>query len=563
MREVIARIEEISQIVGDDTSFALAEELAGQMRRAELNLLVVGQFKRGKSTLVNALLGDDVMPTGALPITGVVTAIRYGEDASIDVRLRREQAPRRIALDELALYASEHFNPGNSLGVERIDVSWPSQRVRGFVLFDTPGTGSTFEHNTLTARAALPRADAAILVVGPEPPIGAQELQYASEVLASSEKLFIVLNKSDLAGDALPEVLDFTERTLQRIVTEAQKIEILPISATRARAAQREGREDEAFGRFTLALHQFLNDQGELMRERSARRRAMAIVNRLDALLAMRVEALSLPRVERQRRKVLVEHALEAIGDRVRALELLVDDDIRHMVELLQEDVTRGDDRDRLTVRAQSLALSKEPSSRRRAERLEGFIGEKARTWRAEAVQRADRELRAYATKYARLLAELEIAAFQAGCEALHVDGSAFEPNHIEFASPKLELIASLMPTTGIELILSFAMGALPALLREPLLRRRFERVLTTELDALRGKLRHGIAREVEPWRRSTHASIASSVESTRQAVLRAFQELMTDNVVDAENAELERVCSLRRELSAERAQLNNHALAS
>jgi ribosome biogenesis GTPase A len=152
----IARIETLARNVDDETAVKLAHELAQQLPRGELNLLVVGQFKRGKSSLINALLGDDVMPTGALPVTGAVTAIRFGSDRRLTV-LFREREPQSITKSELPFYVSEEHNAANRLGVERVEVFWPAAAIRGVTLFDTPGIGSTYTHNTAAAHATLPR----------------------------------------------------------------------------------------------------------------------------------------------------------------------------------------------------------------------------------------------------------------------------------------------------------------------------------------------------------------------------------------------------------------------
>lgn len=561
MREALGDVARLAETIGDDTAATLARELTDQLPRGELNLLVVGQFKRGKSTLVNALLGDDVMPTGALPITGVVTAIRYGRDRTIDVFLRREPEARRITVDELPLYVSERFNPKNRLGVDRVEVSWPSERIRGFALFDTPGVGSTFEHNTTTARAALPRADAAILVVGPEPPIGAEELQYAGEVVAQSENLFVALNKSDIAGDALQEVLDFTSGAIARVLGDDVGVDVIPLSATRAREAQRDAREDESFARFAETLNRFVTEQGLETRERSARRRALAIIARLETLVAMRGEALSLPRVERERRRASVVRALQALDDRVRSLELMVDDDVRRLRIALEENMDRLHDRDSPVFCAFAPELARMPSPRDRAAQLELLVSSRARAWREEAIERASRELHDDAAKYARLLAELELAAFEAGCQVLHVDGGALAPRTIEFAPAKLDLIASLTPTTGLEVLIAFVVDLLPSSLRRPILKCRYDRILASELDALRGKLRYGAAHDLEPWRRSVRMTISDSIERTRRAVLEAFGELSARAEVP-EESELQHVSALQRELVAARAAMDGASIA-
>lgn len=548
MQTDIARIADIARFVGDDAATSLADELIEQLPRGELNLLVVGQFKRGKSTLVNALLGADVMPTGALPITGVVTTIRYGSERTITVGLRGKGI-NNITPAELALYVSEHHNPGNRLKVERVDVQWPSERIRGFAIFDTPGVGSTFEHNTSTAYAALPRADAAILVVGPEPPIGAAEMQYARSVLASSEQLFIVLNKSDLAGQDLPSILEFTRSAASQAFERDVPIDIIPLSATRARERQREGLEDDPFADFVAQLRRFAHDQGESTRQRSAQRRATSVIQRLDVLLAMRWAAINLPLAERDRRRHVVEEALQSLDDRVRPLLLTVDDDVKQLIADVQAGLDRCYESERFSLDGVSQRLSSEGSSQSRSAQLENLITGKADVWREQAVRTASSRLHEHAIKYGRLLGELEAAALRAGCDALHVDPRALEPQEIEFASATLQLATSLQPTTGLELAVAFLIDLMPVPLRRRILKRRIKDTLAHELDALRGKLRYGLGRELDPWRRLAQNTITESVDQTRQSILNVFRDLSTDSAVTTKS-ELDQLSRLRQELS-------------
>lgn len=562
IESAIERIEALARAVHDETLATLAHELAEQLPRGELNLLVVGQFKRGKSSLINALLGADVMPTGALPVTGIATAVRFGETRRVDVWFRGGLEKRSVSVNELASYVSEHDNPSNQCDVERVEVWWPSETIRGLALFDTPGVGSTYTRNTAAAHATLPRADAAILVVGPEPPIGAEELRYARDVVASSERLFVVLNKSDIAGGALQEILEFTRAAVSEIVGRRQKVDVVPLSATRARQAQCDGAPDAAFTGFVESLRSFVDDHGDATRERSLRRRVTVLLQRLEALLAMRCAALELPAAERERRKKLVERALHTVDDRVRSLELMVDDDVRRLRIALEEATDRFHDRDRPRFRSLAAELAKERSKQRRSDWLERAVAERASAWRKDAVGQALRQLQSDVDKYGRLLGEIEASALEAGCDVLHVRPATLTPRHIEFAPAKLELIASLMPTTGLELIVAFAIELLPRALRQPILRKRYHDVLSRELDALRGKLRYGIAHDLEPWRRSVRTTIASSIEGTRGAVLAIFEKLASTEDTTQE-AELAHVHALRAEVRSLEQGIADHAVAN
>lgn len=391
IEHAIEWIEALAYALRDQTASMLAHELTERLPRGDLNLLVVGQFKRGKSSLINALLGADVMPTGALPLTSVATAIRFGRESRATVIFREQSLRQDVSVDNLQRYVTERYNPANRLGVECVEVLWASEAIRGLTLFDTPGIGSTYTHNTAAAFATLPRADAAILVVGPEPPIGAEELQYARDVVAASEHLFVVLNKSDLAGEALPDILDFTRGAVEQAVDQRQDVDVVPMSATRAREARSEGVEDASFARFTSSLRRFVEDKGGATRERSTRRRAV----------------LALPQAERGRRRGLVERALQMVDDLVRSLELTVDDDVRRICMASEAAMDAFYERDQSEFHSLAVELSTERSGQRRHERVERTVAERAVIWRDDVVSLASEQLTSDAAKYGAFLVRL------------------------------------------------------------------------------------------------------------------------------------------------------------
>jgi hypothetical protein len=535
--QALSGLAKLASRLHDEVVAREALALAEQLERRELNVLVVGQFKRGKSSLVNALLHEDLMPTGALPLTRVATAIRYGDRPRILVQFA-DGVLKEATPEELAIYVSESTNPKNAFGIEYVNVDRPLPLLRDLVLFDTPGVGSIHEHNTAAARATLGRIDAAILVVGPEPPIGAEELAYAREVAASSTQLFVVFNKSDIAGAALSELLDFTRDALEDVAGE--NAALFPMSVTRARSEQEHGRDDPGFAVFVQTLREFVDRHGARTLEASARRRTSALFDRISALLQMRERAAALPRDERVRRRAALEKALQALDDRVRFLTLVVDDDVRLLRQRVDEELDRRHDRERAAFRSIARAIAAESSRERRRSFLEGAVHDKAHAWRRDAVAYAQRTLREYATKYARLLGELEEAVIKAGCDALHFDAGKLAPHQISFAPAELRVVVSIDPSTGLEVLRDFLTEMLPKGARSGVLERRFEHVLDTELDALRGKLRYGVAHDLEPWRRAVRATISSTLDATRGVVLGAFSDSTQSGAEERTKKDLE-----------------------
>ncbi len=194
-----------------------AAELAGRIAEGRFFVACVGQFKRGKSTLLNALVGRAVLPTGVVPVTAVVTILRHGPGVEAHVTLLDGG---RLTVDPatLAEYVSEAGNPGNRKGVAAVEVRLPSPLLeRGLCLVDTPGIGSVFASNSETTRAFVPQVDAALVVVGADPPISGDELDLLQQVASGVEHVIVVLNKSDRVSDAESrEAAEFALRVIER-----------------------------------------------------------------------------------------------------------------------------------------------------------------------------------------------------------------------------------------------------------------------------------------------------------------------------------------------------------
>jgi GTP-binding protein EngB required for normal cell division len=236
---------------------ALADKLATE----QLNLVVLGQFKRGKSTLINALLGADLLPTAVVPLTSIVTIIQHGPQSHAVVHFRDG---RVLAVDsaDLALYTTERDNPDNTRGAAQVEVAFPSPFLRpGVRLVDTPGVGSVYASNTATTYDYLPQADAAIIVLAADQPISQAELEFVHAAGWYATKLFFVLNKIDvLSTPELKEALEFSAQMIAASV--GSEVVLHPLSARTAFQARR--RRDPAqleasrLPAFEQALAEFL-----------------------------------------------------------------------------------------------------------------------------------------------------------------------------------------------------------------------------------------------------------------------------------------------------------------
>jgi len=197
------------------------------------NLVMLGEFKRGKSTLINALLDRDLVPTGVVPLTSVVTVIGAGPTDRLVVRYADGHELER-PVEELGEYVTEARNPGNRLSVELARVELDHELLRGGLeLVDTPGIGSIHSQNTEVARNFLPRVDAAVCVLDAGQPLSEAERQLFVDAARRVPQLLTVINKIDHLDEADREVMVEFVRSVLRDLLGPNGAELYAVSARR------------------------------------------------------------------------------------------------------------------------------------------------------------------------------------------------------------------------------------------------------------------------------------------------------------------------------------------
>ena len=193
---LLAALAELTEQRGEQDR-ATDGELRGRLREHRLRVLVAGEAKRGKSTLINAQLGRAVLPTGVTPLTALATTVRYGRGERVTA-VFRDGRTEGYPLPALTDLVTERGNPGNARGLASVTVAVDAPILAlGVELVDTPGTGSVYAHNTAEAETALETMDAAVFVLSADPPVSATERDLMGRVAALSVTMFVVLNKAD------------------------------------------------------------------------------------------------------------------------------------------------------------------------------------------------------------------------------------------------------------------------------------------------------------------------------------------------------------------------------
>jgi hypothetical protein len=217
-------------------------ELFTRLAEDRFNLVVVGRFSRGKTSLMNAVLGTDRLPTGIRPLTSVITTVAYGSKERAVISYAGFGIPEEVPLSALPQYVTEQGNSGNHRRVSIAQVQLPVELLRrGFHFIDTPGLGSPIVENTRTTERFLPEADAFVLVTSFEGPLSEEEVRFLRGASAARQPAFVVVNKQDMASpEEREQALAYLREQLGSLF-EGPGLGIFPLSARDGLIAKQRG----------------------------------------------------------------------------------------------------------------------------------------------------------------------------------------------------------------------------------------------------------------------------------------------------------------------------------
>jgi GTP-binding protein EngB required for normal cell division len=286
-----------------------SRELLTRLADDRFNLMLVGRFSRGKSTLINAVLGHPYLPTGILPLTSVITTVRYGSRPQAVLNFRNPGLPREIPLSQLPEYVTQQSNPGNVKRVAYAEIQLPVELLRrGLFFVDSPGLGSAIAENTETTEKFLPEADAFVLITSYDSPLSEEEVRALHRIRHADKVLFVVVNKHDtVTVGERRQVLEFVKERLAEY-SLSREPQVFTASARQALEGKQSGNKEvlEASGirKFEEALLAFL------------------IEEKAEAFLASMQERILAFLAERRGMEDLPEHKelIEDLAEGLRAL---------------------------------------------------------------------------------------------------------------------------------------------------------------------------------------------------------------------------------------------------
>lgn len=234
----VALLRAIEQIITREGLVEFRPRIASLATRMEDNNLEVALFGRvssGKSSLLNALLGTNVLPVGVNPITAVPTKLRYGASLRAAVTFGDGRS-EIIPVEQLASLVTEQGNPGNLRNVVRALVEVPSRRLKqGIVLVDTPGLGSLARKGAAETLAYLPVCDLAFLLIDAGTTLNDEDIGTLRLLYEAGIPALVLLSKSDLLAEGdLHRTVTYIKDELRRelgISVNVHAVSSLPASS--------------------------------------------------------------------------------------------------------------------------------------------------------------------------------------------------------------------------------------------------------------------------------------------------------------------------------------------
>lgn len=546
-------IDHLSSIAG--VARAPLQEWRAKLSAQIFNLLVVGQFKRGKTSVINALIGAELLPVGVIPLTSVVTILSYGDSISIQV-IYNNGRRERIEPGSLVDYVTEKGNPHNSRGIHEVLIDYPSPWLQGGLrLVDTPGIGSVHRHNTDITYGFLPKADAVLFVLSVDQPISQEEYNFLKELGKYASKIFVLVNKIDVLTEAdLDESITFIRKTITDAIDSG--LNLFPISARQALQGYRsdlsEAPPHSGFPAFSKALESFLLQEKTQVLATSVARGLSRMLSQIHARTEIELKSLDTPIVELQQ-KILVfeakkEEILQVRNDHV----LLLEGESRHLLErtidgqdgTFEAGLVQHLDTEVEHVYQESHALS----ARALQEALRQRVATEIRQAYDVRVQQEEEAVaqafRALCTRFSAKLNELvdDLFRFSSELFSIHFDAIQVE------SSWEIESRFSYkfwQESAGLTILISSFMLALPKPISGPWLLKSVRRYLREHVESHEGRMRYDLAqrldRSVREFLVVLLERIDTTIAATEQAVKKGLELRQTGE---------QKIADARRDLS-------------
>lgn len=366
-QEIVRNINSIlnKAIVTDGEIKAQLTELAGDVENDFFMVVVLGEFKRGKSTFINSLLGAAILPTDVLPETAVISAISYSDTPGVDA-VYQDGTIEKNSLNEVYLKKFSANDPSNEYqNIKYLKISYPADILKNhLILVDTPGVDDLNEQRCDVTYNFIPRANVILFLLDAKSPLKKTEMDFIEEHILPMglDNIIFLVNKYDNVDEEEDEYYfeNLKNRLWSAFSKEQQntlkELRVYPISAKWAMEGliNHDKRFFEASGIIPVSdmirkmafagdveqikLKQWENRYNQLLQEQ---------IHKLELQKALRrADIDTLQKVAENLKKLLNEHQLDSniieefVNHEKKDIESMIDKSIMYFYDRLNEDIT-------------------------------------------------------------------------------------------------------------------------------------------------------------------------------------------------------------------------------
>jgi ribosome biogenesis GTPase A len=520
-----------ADLLGEDER-GLVDATASRLAEADVYVVAVGEFKRGKSSLLNALVGERILPVGVVPLTAVVTVLRRGRPEAVGVYADGRRG--EVDAARLADYVTEGGNPGNRLGLSRVEVGSPRFALPPrAVLIDTPGLRSVVDGGEDHTLDFLPQVDVALMVLSVDQPLSGDEQDLAVRLRDQGAEIVFVLNKTDYLSPAETE-------EAKSFVAERLRLSGFSDAALFAVSSKRAAQNDGADGvpRLQDYLTALLERRHDAIRREQSDRRVRRLLDDLQMSYAVQRE------VAGSAEEKLAHNLRELEAARKRIVRMAEEQDaiFAHRVQAAERKLSDEMSAFRRTLEAALLA------------EVEGLVGEpeldehRVDEVMAEAIQRLlvdqlDRQsgvLEKVVTEaYLRLLSELDslaVAQAESASAILGVSVPRPEASSRTALSPSVSVKLRDDPV-GLEMLTAALQAPLPGRMRRRFLLKRSRERAGELANRHAGRTRSELAGAMRAETMKALRDAHQQLDAMTSSIDRAVEQGLVQRALTAEEA--------------------------
>jgi GTPase SAR1 family protein len=532
--ELLTCIDSVSAI---EIPNCLCEELREKIQNNVFNLVVLGQFKRGKTTLINALLGAEILPTAIVPLTSIATILKHDEVLKINVYFNDGRVTE-IDPDNLSEYVTEKGNPKNEKDVQEVVITYPSPYLKdGVRLIDTPGVGSIYQHNTDIAYQYLPKSDAALFLLSVDQPVSKAELDFLKDVREYSNKIFFLQNKADYVdAEDLKESISFSKKVIEECMD--YEVKIFPLSAKLALDGKLNGKS-ELLGKsflpeFENILNTFLMEEKGKVLLLSVSNSILRVLSQALFELGLEMKSLTIPVEELKVKIEMFENKKKEVMREKQDFDILLDGEVDRLVKKgLIEDLKEFKQETTTVLSAGMITFyqnNRSLSSRELNNAMETFVIDEVKNvynnWWAKEDGKLASAFESICSRFITKINETVDALFKFSSELFAIPFEAFKAEELWTVKPSFYYKFKEEPVMLEVLSKSFTLS-LPKFVGDKIILKKMKDYLLEMLDTQGGRVRYDFVERLDKSKLDFRWEMFERIEATIKGISSAIEKGM------------------------------------